>query len=84
MNQEKEITASSGYLMLFVTFVLLATAIVNFALTIIPVGIICLVLFVLTIPGYFFINPNGSMVLTLFGAYKGTVKKNGFYWTNPF
>jgi regulator of protease activity HflC (stomatin/prohibitin superfamily) len=24
------------------------------------------------------------MVLVLFGDYRGTVKKNGFYWVNPF
>lgn len=34
--------------------------------------------------GFFFINPNDSKVLVLFGEYKGTVKKNGFFWTNPF
>lgn len=30
------------------------------------------------------VNPNESMVLVLFGTYKGTVKENGFYWVNPF
>ncbi len=40
--------------------------------------------FVLILPGFFYVNPNGSMVLTLFGKYKGTVKANGFYWANPF
>jgi regulator of protease activity HflC (stomatin/prohibitin superfamily) len=34
-------------------------------------------------PGFFFINPNSSIVLVLFGDYKGTVKQNGFYWVNP-
>lgn len=33
--------------------------------------------------GFFFVNPNDSKVLVLFGEYKGTVKKNGFFWTNP-
>jgi regulator of protease activity HflC (stomatin/prohibitin superfamily) len=36
------------------------------------------------IRGFFTVNPNGSKVLVLFGAYKGTVKDNGFFWTNPF
>lgn len=40
--------------------------------------------FILVVSGFFYINPNGSRVLTLFGKYKGTVKENGFYWTNPF
>lgn len=30
------------------------------------------------------ISPNGSRVLTLFGAYKGTVRDNGFFFINPF
>ena len=37
-----------------------------------------------TLGGYFVVNPNESSVLILFGAYKGTVKKNGFFWVNPF
>lgn len=34
--------------------------------------------------GFFIVNPNQSVVLVLFGNYKGTVKANGFFWTNPF
>jgi len=30
------------------------------------------------------VQPNDSRVLLLFGKYIGTVKKNGFYWVNPF
>lgn len=35
-------------------------------------------------PGFFFVYPNGSRVMTLFGEHKGTVKEHGFYWVNPF
>jgi regulator of protease activity HflC (stomatin/prohibitin superfamily) len=42
-----------------------------------------LVIGFILMPGFFFINPNSSNVLVLFGDYKGTVKKNGFYWVNP-
>ena len=28
---------------------------------------------------FFIVQPNGSKVLLLFGTYKGTVKKNGFF-----
>ena len=34
--------------------------------------------------GYFIVNPNMSRVLVLFGKYRGTVRTEGFYWTNPF
>ncbi len=44
----------------------------------------------LLIPDFFFwialrvVNPNESLVLVLFGNYSGTIKRNGFYWINPF
>jgi regulator of protease activity HflC (stomatin/prohibitin superfamily) len=34
--------------------------------------------------GLVVVNPNESSVLVLFGAYKGTIKQNGFFWVNPF
>lgn len=34
--------------------------------------------------GFFIVTPNHSRVLVLFGRYRGTVRKEGFYWTNPF
>lgn len=30
------------------------------------------------------INPNEALVLTLFGKYYGTIKKDGFFFVNPF
>lgn len=30
------------------------------------------------------IKPSEALVLTLFGRYVGTLKKDGFYWVNPF
>ncbi len=34
--------------------------------------------------GFFTLQPNQARVLTLFGDYRGTVKQDGFHWTNPF
>jgi regulator of protease activity HflC (stomatin/prohibitin superfamily) len=39
---------------------------------------------VLTLIGFFTLQPNQARVLVLFGAYKGTVRKSGFHWGNPF
>ena len=33
--------------------------------------------------GFFTLQPNEARVLTLFGAYKGTVRTSGFWWGNP-
>ncbi len=34
--------------------------------------------------GFYIVQPNVARVLVLFGRYRGTVRENGFYWTNPF
>jgi regulator of protease activity HflC (stomatin/prohibitin superfamily) len=34
--------------------------------------------------GHFAVQPNEGRVLVLFGAYKGTVRDEGFRWANPF
>jgi regulator of protease activity HflC (stomatin/prohibitin superfamily) len=34
--------------------------------------------------GFSVINPNQALVIILFGAYKGSVRNNGFFWLNPF
>jgi regulator of protease activity HflC (stomatin/prohibitin superfamily) len=34
--------------------------------------------------GFFTLQPNSAAVLVLFGAYKGTVRDSGFFFTNPF
>ncbi len=81
---EKDNKPISGYSMLFVEIVLLAAIIAGFAIFRSPAMIAIVVVFVFILPGFFFINPNGSRVLVLFGEYKGTVKINGFFWTNPF
>lgn len=44
--------------------------------------VIAVVGFIL-LPGFFIVAPNGSRVLVFFGKYVGTVKQNGFFWTNP-
>ncbi|HEV8073407.1 MAG TPA: SPFH domain-containing protein [Opitutaceae bacterium] len=34
--------------------------------------------------GFFTLQPNEAAVLTLFGAYTGTVRSSGFFWASPF
>jgi len=34
--------------------------------------------------GLFVVNPNDAKVTVLFGNYAGSVRKNGFFWANPF
>ncbi len=47
-------------------------------------GVVCgVVTFVLWL-GLFTVQPNQARALTLFGDYKGSVKKAGLWWANPF
>ncbi|RUL85961.1 SPFH domain-containing protein [Tautonia sociabilis] len=47
-------------------------------------AIVLLVLTILGLSGLFVVNPNEAKVLQLFGDYKGTVRKPGLRWANPF
>ncbi len=47
-------------------------------------SVLGVIVFLLISLGFFYITPNGSNVMTLFGKYVGTVKDNGFFWANPF
>jgi regulator of protease activity HflC (stomatin/prohibitin superfamily) len=91
MNAERTRSAISGYPMLFLGILLLALAVTSLVFAIRWENLLMLIplfgcglLGILTFVGLFIVNPNDSRVLILFGTYKGTVKKYGFYWANPF
>ena len=49
--------------------------------------IVCGLLFAIVVVllcGFFTLQPNRAAVLLLFGTYKGTVRRAGFHWANPF
>ncbi|MCH2216169.1 MAG: SPFH domain-containing protein [Flavobacteriales bacterium] len=84
MRSENLIKVTNGYTMLFVSVLFIGMSITFFLM----LGALSLLVGVpiifLLLKGFFIVNPNGSKVLVLFGAYKGTVKDNGFFWANPF
>lgn len=80
---EKLKTSLSGYLFILLDFIVLGF-IIYFISIKNPVFVFLIILFLFIIKGFLIIDPNQSCVLILFGAYKGTIKKNGFYWVNPF
>jgi regulator of protease activity HflC (stomatin/prohibitin superfamily) len=74
----------SGYLAVFIELIVLAGVIFSFMI-LNPVFIATtLTVFVFVLIGFTVVNPNESCVLVLFGAYKGTIKHNGFFWVNSF
>ena len=87
---EKSVNVISGWLVLFTGLVLMLGAIV-FVFAgpgFLPIRIVGAALFeaimVVTLTGLFALQPNEARVLILFGHYKGTVRKSGFHWANPF
>lgn len=88
MRQEKEFQPSSGYIALFLILIFLIVTIYSLifipAISIKIAAGILLLTTLFCIGGLTIVNPNESSVLVLFGAYKGTIKINGFFWVNPF
>lgn len=84
MKEEKIIVPANGYFMLFVFLVVFFGSIVTIVSLETPLPIITIVLALVMAFGFIMVQPNGSRVLLLFGKYVGTIKKNGFYWVNPF
>ncbi len=96
MIQEKDATPISGWGLLPVDILLFPFAVYQIVMGIIAgdhgdpfltqiiTGVVCLLAAILILVGFYIIQPNQAGALILFGNYKGTVKKNGFLWRNPF
>lgn len=82
----------NGFAMIFFTFILIPGLIVIFSLTLmesaealaITLNAVLGILFILGCVGYFTQEPNQARVMIFFGKYKGTCRKIGYFWVNPF
>lgn len=94
LNKEYEYSGLiiNGFAMIFFTFILIP---VLMGVTIwlgVPYNpgfsglIIALlsIVFILGCVGYFVQEPNQARVMIFFGKYRGTCRKTGFFWVNPF
>jgi regulator of protease activity HflC (stomatin/prohibitin superfamily) len=84
MKTEKTLVPITGYLMVAILLLLSAALVIAGINEIIWLVIVCATGIGFLPPGLFIVNPNSSKVLLLFGAYRGSVKKNGFFWVLPF
>jgi regulator of protease activity HflC (stomatin/prohibitin superfamily) len=84
MKKEKEFKAFSGYLALIIILLMVGLPIWALSKSEMYWTIAVMALGIIGLPGFMVVNPNESKVLILFGAYKGTLKENGFWWANPF
>jgi regulator of protease activity HflC (stomatin/prohibitin superfamily) len=95
-SSERPGSSSNGWVMLFVNIgmllfgvFLLIRGLVNIdrpgpVLSLVLLGILLLAVAITFFCGHFTLQPNQARVLILFGAYKGSVRRSGFHWANPF
>jgi len=97
---EKEVGAINGWRMLFINLAILFSGPVLIGWTAVSgaqrhlsagaivsgvlFGAFLIILGIIMLSGHIALQPNQARVLILFGAYKGTIRKSGFYWANPF
>ena len=84
MKEEKIFHPVSGYYALLLIFLLIAVPVLAIVYYQMVWTVVFIVLGLFGLPGLVAVAPNESRVLILFGAYKGTIKDNGFWWVNPF
>src|SRR5438105_1563274 len=89
--EDRDLRVGSGWLgvawVLFLTAAIIGLIVAaarlqepHFLWAIIPLGITWLV----SMSGFFIVNPNEARVVQLFGKYVGTVRDVGFFYGNPF
>ena len=91
MIRETEVRARSGLFMLFALPLLIlldVAGLIASARAEQPMGavaavVVLMVLLVLCV-GFFVVEPNVAAVVMLFGRYKGTERRPGLWWANPF
>jgi regulator of protease activity HflC (stomatin/prohibitin superfamily) len=88
---EKAVKAVNGFLMLILGLVFLAAA--GFMISnaqgndnpiFVPLFLVFFIIGILILAGLFIINPNEAKVMLLFGSYAGSMRRYGFFWSNPF
>jgi regulator of protease activity HflC (stomatin/prohibitin superfamily) len=91
MYNEKPYNALNGFAALFT--ILAGMAVTAYLMTVafgmdnepmFLLGLLALVLESVPLFGLFIVHPNEAKALVLFGTYKGTVRRDGFWWANPF
>lgn len=94
--EEKSAHEKSGWGMLVVVILCFIAAIVVFAIgaagmdrngalgALVAAGIVLFLVALVLACGFKTLQPNESYVFTLFGKYYGSLKRDGFFWVNPF
>ncbi len=89
--EEKILNPMSGMGMLIFLIVGIVASVILFVFSlqalsiVISIGsVILFTILCIMFAGLKIVNPNEALVLTLFGKYYGTIRKDGFFYVNPF
>lgn len=82
----------NGFAMIFFTFILIPAIIIFVTGALFDTepelcvfaDIILGIIFILGCVGYFTQEPNVARVMIFFGKYRGTCRRTGYFWVNPF
>lgn len=88
--QEKTLNPLNGYLALLIWAVVVAGSTAMIVLghmyslpALFAIGYVIIPVYSVGLGGFTVVSPNEALVLVLFGKYKGTIKKEGFFYYNP-
>ena len=88
--QEKTLNPLNGYLALLIWAVVVAGSTAMIVLghmyslpALFSIGYVIIPVYCVGLGGFTVVSPNEALVLVLFGKYKGTIKKEGFFYYNP-
>ncbi len=90
-TSERRATTASGYPLLVVLFLAILADIYGILgvfgrphMTSEIIIVSATIVFILTIPGFYMLQPNQAAAITLFGEYQGTDRSTGLRWTWPW
>jgi regulator of protease activity HflC (stomatin/prohibitin superfamily) len=91
-TSERQANTFSGYLMLVVLLLAIGADVYGISRigTMGGVGmgvsitILATIVFILVMPGFYMLQPNQAVAITLFGDYRGTDRNTGLRWTWPW
>ena len=91
-TSEREASTSSGYAMLIVLLLAILADVYGIQrlgnggpdMLGLTTVVVATIVFILVMPGFYMLQPNQAVAITLFGEYRGTDRTTGLRWTWPW